>query len=73
MAAGPIIQRYLDQQQEHAEAVARQVAEEKERKRAEKEAAAKAEADKMFPDDAEMKDAPAPAEGQAKADVEEMD
>lgn len=73
MAAGPIIQRYLDKQQEEAEAAAKKVAEEQERKRAEKEAAAKAEADKMFPDDAEMKDAPVPAEEKKEDNVEEMD
>ena len=73
MAAGPIIQRYLDKRQEEIEAVQKRDAEEAARKKAEKEAAAKAAEEAKAGaqgGDVDMKDAP---DGKQEAEVEEMD
>lgn len=72
--AGPIVQRYLDKQEEERQAVLKKQEEEAARKRAEQEAAKKAEDEKKAAEEAskkdtEMSDAP-PAD---KAEVEEMD
>lgn len=66
MAAGPIIQRYLDKVEEERQAVLAKQEEEAARKRAEKEAAkAEQKAPEAAPD-AEMKDA-------QNTEIEEMD
>ncbi|KXT06643.1 hypothetical protein AC578_8498 [Pseudocercospora eumusae] len=79
-SAGPIIQRFNDKRQEEEEArrakeeeaaAKRRAVEEERRKAEEAQKKAAEEAKKAEPKDEEMKDAPADAEGEKPADVEE--